>query len=412
MPKLSFLKARRLFLSFLIFVLIFGAGYFIGNRGLSLNVSDFPKVSISRDIPPNRQNVDFELFWRVWDTLESSYFDKSKLNEGEMVYGAIRGMVEALGDPYTSFLPPSENKITQEDLSGSFEGVGIQIGFKGKQLTVIAPLPGSPAEVAGVKAGDFIIGIKDEGKEIDRGTVGISLPEAVEIIRGKAGSKVTLLLLRDGSTEPVTVEITRKKLNVPTLILSYVGDEKSLAQVKLLRFGAETEDEWNKAVREIVAKKEVKGLILDLRNNPGGYLQAAVDVASDFIKAGSVVVIEERGDGTRTEFKSEKIGLLTKLPIVILVNEGSASASEILAGALKDLNKTQIVGEKSFGKGTIQEPLQLDGGTGLHITVAKWLTPNGIWVNGTGIEPDVKIEDNTETTGDEQLQEAINLLNQ
>ncbi len=410
MPKLSFQKARNLALSLIFAGLIFSAGYFLGNRGLGLNLSSFPKVSISRSLPANRQNVDFSLFWRVWDTLESSYFDKAKINEGEMVYGAIKGMVEALGDPYTSFLPPSENKITQEDLSGSFEGVGIQIGFKGKQLAVIAPLPGSPAEEAGVRAGDFIVGVKDEGKNIDRGTVGISLPEAVEAIRGRAGSKVTLLLLRDGESEVILKEITRRKLSVPSLILAYV-EQGTIAHLKLLKFGAETEDEWNKVAREILTKKEVKGLILDLRNNPGGYLQAAVDVASDFVKTGSVVVIEERGDGTKTEFKSEKIGLFTKLPLVILVNEGSASASEILAGALRDINKTKIVGTQSFGKGTIQEPLQLQGGTGLHITVAKWLTPDGTWVNGSGLEPDVKIENNEETAEDEQLQEAIKQLN-
>lgn len=412
MPKLSLQKVRHLALNFLVVALIFAVGYFIGNKGLGLDFSNFPKVSISRELPINRQNVDFSLFWRVWDTLETSYFDKSKINEGDMVYGSIKGMVEALGDPYTAFLTPSENKITQEDLNGSFEGVGIQIGFKGKQLAIIAPLPDSPAEEAGVKAGDFIIGIKDEVKKIDRGTVGISLPEAVEIIRGRAGSKVTLLLLRDGQAEPIAVEITRKKLNVPTLVLSYVGEGGSLVHIRLLKFGAETESEWNKAVREILAKKEVKGIILDLRNNPGGYLQSAVDVASDFVKTGAVVVVEERGDGGKIEFKSERIGLLTKLPLVILVNEGSASASEILAGALRDLNKVKIVGEKSFGKGTIQEPLQLEGGTGLHITVARWLTPSGTWVNGTGLEPDVKIEDDEKTTEDEQLQEAIKLLNE
>lgn len=412
MPKLPFQKARQIALAFLVCALIFASGYFVGMKGLGLSLSSFPKVSISRNIPANRQNVDFSLFWRVWDTLESSYFDKSKINQGEMVYGAIKGMVEALGDPYTSFLLPSENKVTQEDLSGSFEGVGIQIGFKGKQLAVIAPLPGSPAEAAGVRAGDFIIGIKDEAKEIDRGTVGISLPEAVETIRGRAGSKVTLLLLRDKETKPIMVEITRKKLDVPTLILTYVGDGGNIAHIKLLRFGAETKAEWKKAAREILSKKEITGLVLDLRNNPGGYLQAAVDVASDFVKTGSTVVIEERADGAKEEFKSEEIGTLTKMPTVILVNEGSASASEILAGALRDLNKVRIIGEKSFGKGTIQEPLQLQGGTGLHITVAKWLTPNGTWVNGSGLEPDVKIEDNEETTEDEQLQEAIKLLNE
>lgn len=400
-------RIRRLILTIATISLIFFAGYKVGSEGLGLT-GKFPQVSISRGQPVNRQDVDFSLFWKVWDTLETSYFDKTKLNQADMVYGAIQGMVAALGDPYTSFLPPSENKVVQEDLSGTFEGVGIQIGFKGKQLAVITPLPDSPAEDAGVKAGDFIIGIKDEAKDLDIGTFGLSLPEAVQAIRGRAGTKITLMLLRDGSDEAVEVEITRQKLEVPTLVLNFVDD---VAHLKLLRFGAETEDEWNKAVKSILAKKEVKGLILDLRNNPGGYLQASVDVASDFVKTGSVVVSEERGDGTKEDFRSEKIGLLTNMPTVILINEGSASASEILAGALRDLKSIKVVGVKSFGKGTIQEPLQLEGGTGLHITVAKWLTPSGTWVNGTGLEPDVKIEDDEKTTEDEQLQKAIETLN-
>src|SRR3990167_2764271 len=405
-------KVRKTLLTFLSVLLIFGVGYKLGRDGYGLNTKKFPKVTVSRDLPANRQDVDFSLFWQVWDTLEDSYFDKSKLDKAEMVYGAVKGMVEALGDPYTSFLAPTENKIIQEDLTGTFEGVGIQIGFKGKQLAVITPLPDSPAEEAGVKAGDFIIGIKDESKDIDMGTVGISLPEAVQAIRGPAGSKVTLLILRDETDDALEIEITRKKLDVPSLVLSYpsTGSGQVVAHLKLLKFGAETDGEWNKAVKEILSKKEVKGLILDLRNNPGGYLQASVDVASDFVKTGSVVVSEERGDGTKTDFRSEGIGLLVDMPTVILVNEGSASASEILAGALRDLNKTKIIGVKSFGKGTIQEPLQLEGGTGLHITVAKWLTPSGTWVNGTGLEPDVKVEDKEETTEDEQLQEAIKLL--
>lgn len=408
-PKFPLPKVRKLILTVFLVAFIFSSGYFVGKKGYWLNTQKFPKVTISRDVPESLRDVDFSLFWRVWDTLESSYFDKTKINRGEMVYGAIRGMVAALGDPYTSFLSPSENKVVEEDLSGTFEGVGIQIGFKGKQLAVITPLPGSPAEAAGVRAGDFIIGIKDEAKKIDMGTGGISLTEAVQAIRGKAGTKVTLLLLRDGSAEAIEVEITRRELAVPTLVLNYV-EGGTIAHVKLLRFGAETESEWKKTVKEIVSKKEVKGLVLDLRNNPGGYLQAAVDVASEFVKTGTVIVVEERGDGGKAEYKSETIGILGNMPVVVIVNEGSASASEILAGALRDLKKIKVVGVKSFGKGTVQEPLQLEGGAGLHVTVAKWLTPSGTWVNGTGLEPDVKIEDDEKTTGDEQLQGAVKLL--
>ena len=403
-------KVRKIILTVLICLVLFGGGYALGASGLKANLNKFPKVTISRTLPPDKQNLDFSLFWRVWDTLSAKYFDNSKLNPGKMVYGAISGMVAAIGDPYTVFLSPEENKIVEEDLNGTLEGVGIQVGYRGTQLAVIAPLPDSPAEKAGVKAGDFIIGIKDEAKDTDTGTAGMSIPDAVALIRGKAGTKVTLTLLREASPEPLIVELTRSQIEIPTLITTYVGDGESVAYVRLLKFGGETESEWNKAVREILRKESVKGIVLDLRNNPGGYLQSAVDVASDFLKTGSVVVTEERGDGTKNEFKVERLGLLTSTPTVVLINEGAASASEILAGALRDVRKITLVGQKSFGKGTIQEPIDMEGGSGLHITIARWLTPNGTWVNEKGLEPDVVVEDDANTPEDEQLNKALELL--
>ena len=409
-PKINFPKVRKFILIVLACAILFGGGYALGASGFKASLNKFPNVTISRTIPPNKQNVDFSLFWRVWDTLSAKYFDKSKLNPGKMVYGAISGMVSAVGDPYTVFLAPEENKIVEEDLNGTLEGVGIQIGYRGTQLAVIAPLPDTPAEKAGVKAGDFIIGIKDEAKDIDQGTSGMSVPDAVSIIRGRAGTKVTLTLLREATPEPVVVELTRARIDVPTLITTYVGEGETVAHIRLLKFGGETEAEWNKAVREILRKDSVEAVVLDLRNNPGGYLQSAVDVASDFLKTGSVVVTEERGDGTKNQFKVERLGLLTSTPTVVLVNEGSASASEILAGALRDVRKISLVGGKTFGKGTIQEPIDVDGGAGLHVTIARWLTPNGTWVNEKGLEPDVVIEDDEATPEDEQLNKAIELL--
>lgn len=411
LPKLELSKVRKYFLIVFAVVILFGSGYYFGYSAYKIDLKTFPKVSISRGLPVDKTNLDFSLFWQVWDNLTAKYYDKEKINSSEMIYGAIKGMVASLGDPYTVFLAPTENKVVNEDLSGSFEGVGIQIGFKGTQLAVVAPLPGTPAEKVGVKPGDFIIGITDKEKGIERGTVGLSLPQAVEIIRGKAGTKVTLTLLREGVTEPLVVTMTRQKIDVPTIILSYVGDGKDIAYLRLLKFGSETETEWQKAVKEIVAKKETKGMVLDLRSNPGGYLQGAVDIASEFIKMGSTVVIEERGDKTKSDYKVEKVGLLQNMPVVILINQGSASASEILAGALRDDRKVKLVGETSFGKGTIQEPEDLEGGSGIHVTIAKWLTPSGYWVNEKGLEPDVKIEDDPKTAQDEQLQKAIETLN-
>jgi len=409
MPRINISLVRKILLYSIVVGAIFVSGYSLGAKGFRLEAGSFPKIEIERQTPANRSDVDFNLFWRVWDTLEANYYDKSKINPAAMVYGAISGMVGAVGDPYTSFLLPEENKVVEEDLSGSFEGVGIQIGFKGKQLAVIAPLPKSPAEEAGVKAGDFIVGILDEANKIDRGTVGISLTDAVKLIRGKAGTKVTLVILRDSSDEPLKIEIERKKLDVPSVVLEFTGENKSIAHFKVLKFGAETKAEWKKAVNEVNANKNVKGLIIDLRNNPGGYLQASVDLASEFVKSGTTIVIEDRS-GVKTNFKSEGIGSFQNTKTVILVNEGSASASEILAGALRDIKSIKLIGQKTFGKGTIQEPMQLDKGAGLHITTARWLTPNETWVNEKGLEPDVVIEDNTETEEDEQLQKAIELL--
>jgi carboxyl-terminal processing protease len=394
-PKIDLRKLRIAVVTILAIGLSFSGGYFLGRRGFVASVVKFPTVTISREVPPER-DLDFSLFWRTWDTLEANFFDRSKLVPSEMVYGAIKGMVNAIDDPYTVFLPPKENRVVQEDLKGSFEGIGIQIGFRGNQLAVVSPLPDSPAEKAGVLAGDYIIGIKDELKEIDRGTVGITLPD--------------LTLLRNESEEPIAIDIVRASIDIPSLILDFVGPNENIAHIKLLKFGGETKTEWERAVRTILKKRNLTGIILDVRNNPGGYLQGSVDVASEFLRNGSVVVIEEKSNGEKDEFKVERIGRFPDTPVVVLVNKGSASASEILAGALRDIRGIQLVGEQSFGKGTIQEPQQIENGAGLHITVARWLTPSGFWVNEGGLEPDVVLEDNPETTEDEQLQEAIRLL--
>lgn len=409
LPKLSFKLLRNILLLSFLASGIFSLGFLAGRAGINPSLDSFPNVTISREVPAERGNLDFSLFWRVWDTLQERYYDDSKLVPAKMVYGAIAGMVAAVEDPYTVFLAPQENKIVQEDLQGNFEGIGIQIGFKGTQLAVIAPLAGSPAEKGGIKAGDYIIGIKDEGKDVDRGTVGITLPEAVQAIRGDAGSKVTLTILREGTDEPFVVDVIRESINVPSVVVEFINDGK-VAHLKVLKFGAETEGEWDRAVANILRRSEVEGIVLDLRNNPGGYLQGAVDLAGDFLDSGSVVVVEESGNGNKEEFKSQGIPRLKNYNVVVLVNEGSASASEILAGALRDINSIRLVGETTFGKGTIQEPQQINGGAGLHITIAKWLTPLGIWVNDSGLKPDLEIADNAETEGDEQLDEATKLV--
>ncbi len=410
-PRISLGKLRKVILTVVVIGASVSVGFYFGRKGFLASFSHFPIVTISRQTPPEK-SVDFSLFWRVWDSLDESYYDDNKLVDSEMVYGAIKGMVSSLGDPYTIFLPPSENKVVQEDLSGSFEGVGIQIGFKDGQLAVVAPLAGSPAEKAGVLAGDYIVNIKDEIKEIDKDTQEMTLPEAVRIIRGPAGTTVTLSLIRIGSEDPVEADIVRRNIDIPSVSLAYEGENESIAHIKILKFVAETESEWNEAVVEVLKRPGIEGIVLDLRNNPGGYLQSSVDIASEFMSNGSVVVTEAMADGENYDFLVERIGKLLEKPTVVLINGGSASASEILAGALRDGRNMQLVGETSFGKGTIQEPQQLSNGSGLHITISKWLTPSGFWVNDGGLVPDVEIVDDLETAEDEQLQEAIKLLSE
>lgn len=405
--KITLSTARRVLFFVVGAVVFFGAGYWLGQAGLTINFQDSkPRVIISRELPPGKQELNFSLFWDVWDRLHRDYLEKEKLDNRALIYGAIKGMVAGAGDPYTTFLPPSEQKRTSEDLSGSFEGVGIQIGFRGTQLAVIAPLSGTPAEAAGLKAGDFILFIKDEKRGIEKGTVGIDLPTAVDAIRGPAGTEVKLTVSREGVPEPFEVTVTRAKIDVPSVELSFVGEGESTAHLKLLRFGESTNKEWDTKVSEILKKPGIKGVILDVRNNPGGFLNGAVYFASEFVRSGTIVM-QENSEGNRQNFTATGKARLTNFPTIVLMNKGSASASEIVAGALRDLRGAKLIGEATFGKGTIQEAQELLGGAGLHITTARWLTPNGTWVNEKGLEPDIKVEDKSDTEEDEQLQKAI-----
>ncbi|OGY07774.1 MAG: hypothetical protein A2782_01370 [Candidatus Blackburnbacteria bacterium RIFCSPHIGHO2_01_FULL_43_15b] len=400
-------QIRRFAFFVSVLILTFAAGWyahdqFLRSGRIQLSSND---IKIYRSLPLDKSNIEFSLFWQVWDKLEADYYDKSKLNQKEMVLGAIKGMVAAVGDPYTVFLPPSEQKRTQDDLDGHFEGVGIEIGYKGTQLAVIAPIEGSPAEKAGVQSGDYIVGIKDD-KGKTTSTYGMSIIDAVSSIRGPSGSKVTLLLTRAGVEKAIEADITRAKIDVPSVVLKFVGDNKEIANLQLKRFGGNTSGEWNKAISQIVAKNP-KGIVLDVRNNPGGYLTEAVSVTSDFVSSG-VAVIQQDGSGAKKESMVAGRARIPNAPVVVLINGGSASASEIVAGALKDHNRAKLVGEKSFGKGTIQEARPVAGNAGLHITIAKWLTPNGTWIHEKGIDPDIEVK--FEAGKDVQLDKAMELL--
>jgi len=374
-----------------------------GWAGFRLGQADRPK-----QIDP--QTVDLSLFWQVWDKLEASYLQPDAFDRQTMVYGAIKGMTAALGDPYTVFLPPQANKETKEELDGAFEGVGIQLGFKNGQLAVMSPLEGMPAKAAGVRAGDLILHIKDEAKNIDQDTLDLSLPEAVRLIRGAKGTSVALTILHQDSSEPLTLTIKRDTIVVASVELDWVGEDKNIAHLKLTRFGGRTDAEWQAAVKELISRNP-RGIILDLRNNPGGYLQGAVSLAGEFLSPGKLVVKQEDGRGRVETYSVDGQGRLLSQTLVILVNQGSASSSEILAGALKDYGRGKLVGETTFGKGTVQEALDVADGAGLHVTTAKWLLPSGLWVNDSkGLTPDVVVKDDPESEADEQLIKAIEEL--
>lgn len=393
-----------------IFLLVLGGagGYKLGRDGRTLG-QYIANNNLSQVVSPSSQaQVDLDLFWYVWNLLESKYLDSSKINKQEMVYGAISGMVSALDDPYTVFLAPEQNKVTQEDLSGEFGGVGIQLGYKDGVLAVVSPLDNTPAKNAGIKAGDKILGIKDKSNNIDITTEGLSLPEAVEIIRGKAGTKVSLTLSRDGIDEAFEVEIERGVITVPTVVYENIEkDGKKISYVQVYRFSQSLEEQWFDWLNNVSSLQNdpnFGGVIMDLRNNPGGYLSGAVFLASEFLSSG-VVVEQEYSNGHKEIYKVNRKGKLTDVPLVVLVNEGSASASEILAGSLQKHKRAILVGETTFGKGTIQEPQDLPGDSGLHITIARWLLPGGMSIDKTGVSPDIEQEDKLDEQGNDLILE-------
>ena len=413
--RISLRVIRSLVLALIVGVMGAGMGYWWGTREVKLTLDKDTRVAVvNRVVPQEYQDVDFGLFWEVWRRLEQEYLDADKIKEDEMVYGAISGMTASLGDPYTVFLPPKANQQAKEDLNGEFGGVGIQLGYIKRQLAVMAALEGNPAKKLGIKAGDLILHIKDEEKTIDQDTGNLSLPEAVTLIRGKKGTKVTLTILSEGDREPREISIIRDTITIPSVEVEMVEDGK-VAWLKLHRFGDNTDDEWLAAVEKIldqkVKTKGFEGVVLDVRDNPGGYLVGSVFVGSEFIKDG--VIVQQQGKEETETFSVNRRGRLIGTPVVVLVNKGSASASEITAGALRDRIGAKLVGETTFGKGTVQNAEDLPGGAGIHITVARWLLPGGDRIPDDGLKPEVEVEDNPETADvDEQLDKAVEALGQ
>ncbi|MFA5349187.1 MAG: S41 family peptidase [Candidatus Paceibacterota bacterium] len=384
-----FSKISFVLMIFLI-IISFVAGYRSGE-----NVKE---KTVLNNIP---EGIDFSIVNDVWDQLEEKYL--GQLDHKQMVYGAAKGIAESLGDPYTVFYDPQESQVFQESISGAFEGLGMEVGVRDKVLTIIAPIKGSPAQSAGLLSGDKIIKIGDEF------TSDMTIDEAVSKMRGKKDTKVFLTIFRDGWKDAKEFEIARAVINIPSVDIAML--DNNIAHLTIYQFNDNLTLQFINAANEIV-NHEAKKIILDLRNNPGGLLDKAQEVAGWFLDKGALVLIEEYSDGLQKEYKAKGNSYFKDYPIIILVNGGTASGAEILAASLKENNtKVQLIGEKTFGKGLVQEALELEGNSFLKVTTAKWLTPNGNEINKIGITPDIEIQmPEDATSSDPQLDKAIELI--
>ncbi len=385
----------------------FGAGFIYG----SIEKLPHPVQGIINQEFGKPKEFDFGLFWETWDNLHTKYVDKNTLNNENLLYGAISGMVKGAGDPYTVFFPPQESKSFKQDVGGSFGGIGAEIGKKNDFLVIIAPLEDTPAKKAGLTAGDKILKINNEP------TDNLTVEQAVAKIRGEVGTKVVLSILRgtDG-TKIKDITIERAIIKIPITKVEALKDNK-IARLSFYSFTSTAPFEFQQSAAKILSTTGYKGIILDLRNNPGGYLEVAVDIAGWFLNTGDLVAIEDfgkdNGQGKTTEFRASGLGALKNYPLVVLVNQGTASAAEILAGALRDDRGIKLIGEKTFGKGSVQELVNLKGESSLKVTVAKWLTPKKYSISESGLEPDYKVtltEDDISKNKDPQLDKAVEIL--
>lgn len=395
-PKKRPDKSKKIVIGVFIF-LAFLSGWYFGHADSQISKKGFtPSISNKES---SDQNIDFSIFWRTWDKLAEKY--DGNVDYQKMLYGAIKGMTESLGDPYTVFMDPEEAEAFQQELSGSISGIGAEIGIKKDNLTVITPLVDSPAIKAGLKTGDVILKINDDE------TFDMSLTEAVMKIRGEVGTKVTLTIGR--GSEELVKEITREKITIES-VRSEIK-EGNIGYIEISRFDEDTPAKLREVANDFTSKG-VEGIVLDLRNNPGGFLDSSISVASEFIKSG-IVVIEKKVDGSDVRnFKASGKGKLTNtdIPLVVLVNEGSASASEIVAGAVRDHKRGILIGEKTFGKGSVQEVEGLGQNASIRITVAHWFTPNGDSIDKVGLNPDIEVKLSDEDFSndiDPQLDRAI-----
>ncbi len=384
-------KVLRYLGALAILVVIFGAGFYIGKSQVVYNVC-------------KPEAVEFSLFWDAYNKLHESFIDPSKIDDKKIIYGAISGMTKSLEDPYTDFFDPSQAKIFQQDLSGSFEGIGVEIGIKKDQLTVISPLKGTPGEKAGLLPGDIIVSINGNN------TSDMTIDRAVSIIRGKRGTEVKLTIYRESWGQTKNIKIIRDTIKINST--NWELKNGDVAYIKIYQFNQSLPDDFRNIAKEIL-ESPAKKIVLDLRNNPGGYLEVAQRVAGWFLRSGEVVTLEDFGKNKeQKKYLADGNGAFAGYPIVVLINNGSASASEILAGALRDNSSIKLVGEKSFGKGSVQEVVKLqDKVSFLKITVAKWLTPNGTSISEVGLMPDINVKmDEKDIQRDAQLDKALEII--
>jgi carboxyl-terminal processing protease len=363
-----------------------------------------PAPEVKSAAPSEDLQTLFKPFWEAWQLVHDQYVDQP-VDDTKLMEGAIQGMLASLGDPHTSYMDPDQYLQANMEMEGEYDGIGAWVDSSGDYLTIVSPMADSPAEKAGLKPGDRIIAVDGEDiTDLD--------PELViRRVLGPAGTTVTLTVLREGSDEPLDFEVTRAHITIPSVEGKMLDD--GIAYVHIYTFGANTGSELDKILEDLMAQNP-SGIIVDLRYNGGGYLQTAIDVASEFLPKGKVVLYEEYGDGTRDVHKTHDGGRVLDIPMVILVNEGTASASEVVSGALQDYGRAQLVGVTTYGKGSVQiwTPLSDEQGA-VRVTIARWLTPNERQIDKVGLEPDVvaeMTEEDYQNGEDPQLDKAIEVL--
>jgi carboxyl-terminal processing protease len=397
------MKSKKAFLAVILVLVLGGFFYFGYDLGTHKSISG-AQVAAAEGSAANLSGADYSPLWKVLQILQQKSIHYGDVTGQQKVWGAIEGLTNSLGDPYTKFFPPAENKAFESSIKGEFGGIGMEVGVQDGKLTVITPLPNTPAFHAGIKTGDTILSV-DGSSTAQMGT-----DEAVSNIRGKIGTSVKITLLHKGAKSPVTLTVKRAQINIPTI------DTKALPNgiydIALYSFTSQSPDLFKSALRKYQMSGDHK-LILDLRGNPGGYLEAAVDMASYFLPAGKVVVKEQSDGKVQNVYRSKGYNTFGNDKLVILVDGGTASAAEILSGALKQQGVATLVGQQTFGKGSVQQLIPITSDTSLKVTVAEWLTPNGTSISKNGLTPDIVVKDTDKELAagtDAQLQKAIQIL--